>query len=208
MNYIVSQFAHPRGPIGRLVGMIMAYENRARNAWAVSLLKVQEADRVLEIGFGPGWAIERVAAVATAGFVAGVEHSQTMVQVATKRNAAVVREGRLVLQQGSALALPYETGSFNKVLVVNSLHHWPERLAGLLEAWRVLMPGGFVVIVEQPRSATSEAGLRELRQELAAQVASAGFRHIHSESKAMQPAASVAVIGAKYTNRNMVCPLW
>jgi len=42
MNYLISQFAHPRGPIGRLVGMMMAYENRERNAWAVSLLKVQE----------------------------------------------------------------------------------------------------------------------------------------------------------------------
>jgi len=197
MNYIVSQFARPRGPIGRLVGMIMAYENRERNAWAVSLLKVQEADRVLEIGFGPGWAIERVAAVATAGFVAGVEHSQTMVQFATKRNAAAVREGRLALQHGSAVALPYEIGSFNKVLAVNSLHHWPEPLAGLHEAWRVLMSGGLVVIVEQPRSATSEDGLRELRQELAEQFANAGFRHIQSESKAMRPAASVAVMGVK-----------
>jgi len=114
MNYMVSQFAQPRGLIGRLVGRIMAYENRERNAWAVSLLKVQEADRVLEIGFGPGWTIEHLAALATGGFVAGVDHSQTMVRLATERNAAAVREGRVTLQRGSALALPYEAESFTK----------------------------------------------------------------------------------------------
>jgi ubiquinone/menaquinone biosynthesis C-methylase UbiE len=197
VHYIISQFGNPRGPIGRLVGMIMAYENRERNAWAVSLLKVQAADRVLEIGPGPGWALERVAALATSGFVAGVDRSQTMVQVATKRNAAAVREGRVAVQLGSALALPYDTASFNKVLAVNTLHHWPDSLSGLREACRMLMPGGVVVIVEQPRAATSEDGLRELTQKLVDQLANAGFRHIRSESKAMRPAASVAVIGVK-----------
>jgi ubiquinone/menaquinone biosynthesis C-methylase UbiE len=197
MNYLISQFAHPRGPIGRLVGMLMAYENRERNAWAVSLLNVREADRVLEIGFGPGWAIERVAALATGGLVAGVDHSQAMVQLATERNATAVRAGRVALQHGSALALPYAGESFNKVLGVNSLHHWPNALAGLREAWRVLTPGGFVLIVEQPRSATSEDGLRELTQTLAEQLANAGFGHIQSESRAMRPAASVAVMGVK-----------
>src|SRR5262245_14693096 len=155
MNYIASQFARPRGPIGRLAGMIMAYENRERNAWAVSLLKVQPTDRVLEIGFGPGLAIARVAVLATHGFVAGVDHSPTMVRVATERNAAAVRNRRVTLQHGSVLALPFESDSFNKVLAVNSLHHWPDPLGGLREAWRVLMPGGSLLVVEQPRAATS-----------------------------------------------------
>jgi ubiquinone/menaquinone biosynthesis C-methylase UbiE len=197
VNYIVSQFGNPRGAIGRLVGMIMAYENRERNAWAVSLLQVQAADRVLEIGFGPGWAIERIAALATAGFVGGIDHSQTMVHLATKRNAAAVCEGRVVLHHGSALALPYESESFTKVLAVNALHHWPEPMAGLHEAWRVLMPGGSVLIVEQPRAATSEAGLREVTQKLTEQLANVGFRHMQSETRAMRAAAGVAVMGAK-----------
>ena len=77
----------------------MAYENRERNAWAVSLLKVQEADRVLEIGFGPGWAIERVAALASAGFVAGVEHSQTMVHL-----QGLDRFGRILMEPIALLA--------------------------------------------------------------------------------------------------------
>jgi len=197
MNYLVSHFGHPRGPLGWLAGMIMLYENRARNAWAVSLLQVQAADRVLEIGFGPGWAIEQVAALAPAGFVVGVDSSQTMVRLAIKRNAAAVREGRITLRLGSALELPYPDNSFDKVLAVNSLHHWPERLSGLREVRRVLVPGGRVVVVEQPRSATSESGLRALKQALGEQLASAGFLDIRSETKAMRPAACLAVLAVK-----------
>ena len=56
---VVSQFGHPRGAAGRVVGWVMAHRrsNRQRNSWVVSLLDVQPTDRVLEIGFGPGLAI-------------------------------------------------------------------------------------------------------------------------------------------------------
>jgi hypothetical protein len=42
-----------------MAGWVMAHRpsNRQRNSWVVSLLDVRPADRVLEIGFGPGLAI-------------------------------------------------------------------------------------------------------------------------------------------------------
>ena len=73
MNYIYSQFGRPRGIVGRLVGMILAYENRERNEWAVGLLDLKPDDRVLEIGFGPGLAIEQMASIVTRGLVAGAQ---------------------------------------------------------------------------------------------------------------------------------------
>jgi len=55
-----SQFAHPQGWVGRLVGTILAWKNRERNAWTISMLDIQPDDQVLEIGFGPGQAIQEV----------------------------------------------------------------------------------------------------------------------------------------------------
>jgi len=78
MNYIESQFGNPRGIIGHLVGMIMAYENRRRNEWALSLLNIQPTDRILEIGYGPGWAIQQASRFTTQGLVAGVDSSETL----------------------------------------------------------------------------------------------------------------------------------
>ncbi len=60
-------------------------------------------------------------------------------------------------RQGSALALPEPDGSFDMVLMVMLLHHlagtdwrtsWDNARKALAEAWRVLQPGGKLLIVE------------------------------------------------------------
>src|ERR1700678_2510352 len=60
---VIGQARRPRGAAGRVTAWEMARRpsNRQRNRWVVSLLDVQPADRVLEIGFCP-----RGAAAATA----------------------------------------------------------------------------------------------------------------------------------------------
>ena len=68
--------------VGRLAGWIMAHRrsNIERNRWTVGLLDIQETDHVLELGFGPGLAIEQVARLATKGRVVGIDHSALMVE--------------------------------------------------------------------------------------------------------------------------------
>jgi len=102
-----SQFAHPEGWVGRLVGTILAWKNRERNAWTISSLDIQPNDQVLEIGFGPGQAIQEVTKLAPNGFVAGIDMSDVMVAQASKRNAADIRSGRVLLRQGSESPLPF-----------------------------------------------------------------------------------------------------
>jgi hypothetical protein len=55
----LAQFHQPTGAVGHVVGWIMGRRssNVARNRWAVQLLDVQPADRVIELGCGPGVAI-------------------------------------------------------------------------------------------------------------------------------------------------------
>src|SRR5262245_43811985 len=105
---VQSQFGCPRGFWGPLVGWIMATRssNRRRNIWAVSLLDVQRCDRVLEIGFGPGIAIQELSRVAVEGRVCGLDHSARMLQQARQRNAAGLRAGRVALRLGWVEGLP------------------------------------------------------------------------------------------------------
>jgi trans-aconitate methyltransferase len=56
--------------------------NVQRNRWAVDQLAVRPTDRVLEIGFGPGVAIEALIARVTEGAVHGIDHSELMVRAA------------------------------------------------------------------------------------------------------------------------------
>jgi ubiquinone/menaquinone biosynthesis C-methylase UbiE len=187
MQYITSQFANPRGFVGFITGTIMAYENRERNRWAISLLELQRTDHVLELGFGPGSAIEQMAQCVTSGHVVGVDTSETMVQLASRRNATLIRAGRVELRQGSATAIPYPNTTFDKVLAVNSFQIWRDSLAGLEEIKRVLKPHGLVVITIQPVWDKSEAFARRTGDELLAKLSQAGFRNVHLKTKALKP---------------------
>ena len=126
------QFAKPVGVVGALVGHIMAIKNSSLQEFGVEMLDVQPGDRVLEIAFGPGKALEMIAAKATRGFVAGVEISDVMVRQASRRNRTAISNGRMELRKASVSNLPFEDASFNKICVINSIQFWPDPPQDLL----------------------------------------------------------------------------
>ena len=187
---VIGQAHHPRGAAGRVNGWVFAHRpsNRQRNRWVVSLLAVQPAERVLEIGFGPGLAISELAR-AGAGHVYGVDHSAVMVRQASRRNAAAIRAGQVTLINAPADQLPAALdGPFDAILAVNSLGFWPapaERLTGLRQR---LAPGGRIAIASQPRCPGATAATsRNAAAETANLLRSAGFSR-ENRDPAAQPA--------------------
>lgn len=191
-------FAHPTGWLGALTGHLMALKNRERGEWIASLLGARGTDRLLEIGFGPGVDVARVAGLATQGHVAGVDPSDVMLRQAQRRNAAAIASGRVELRLGEATALPYPDASFDCVFSTNTVQFWGDLDAGLAEARRVLVPGGRLLVAIQPRSAGATAdttGAWERR--LADALAGAGFEKIEPQQRPMRPVPVVAVRGRK-----------
>ena len=86
-KFISKQFGNPSGLFGKFIGNGMAKRNIYDAKWTVSLLDIQPHHRVLEIGFGPGVSTQMAGDKASKGFIAGIDHSETMVQAASKRNA-------------------------------------------------------------------------------------------------------------------------
>ncbi len=72
------------------VGYLMDIYNREDNHWTVSLLDIGETSKVLEIGFGTGLAIAEAAKIAKHGQIYGIDHSETMLEAAQKRNRKAV----------------------------------------------------------------------------------------------------------------------
>lgn len=198
MEGLESQFGYPQGWLGWLVGTAMALEHGGQVKWAVETLGVESHDRVLEIGFGPGLAIQRIAEIAREGFVAGTDVSEVMVQQATRRNARATRDGRVRLSQGSAEALPYENNSFDRALAMNTVHHWPDPEAGLREVLRVLRSGGVLAVTEGPHSHSSrstDAGSPS--EAMARRLSAAGFRQVTVRYQAETSDSRFCVLGVK-----------
>lgn len=148
---LTGQFRKPTGFFGRLVGNFMARGNEYETEWSISLLNIQADDHVLEVGFGPGIGMQLVSQKATNGLTAGVDLSQTMVQVARKRNAAAIQAGRVDLHQGNVTALPYDSDSFDKAFAIHCIYFWSKPADGLKEFRRVLKPGGLLAITILPK---------------------------------------------------------
>jgi hypothetical protein len=71
---LFQQFGRTSGLLGRLAALLMA-KGADDDRWLVDLLDMQPDDCVLEVGFGPGAAIELIAARATRGLVGSVDPS-------------------------------------------------------------------------------------------------------------------------------------
>jgi ubiquinone/menaquinone biosynthesis C-methylase UbiE len=192
-------FARPAGVRGRVAGWLMALSNRKLNTWAVELLSVRPQDHVLEIGFGPGLAVQELAKRVRQGKVFGVDVSALMVQQAVRRNTATVHAGKVLLHEGGVSQMPFPTASMDKVLAVNSVQFWPHLDADLREVLRVLRPGGRLAIILQPRWAPDTADVLAVRDELLAHLRQTGYTHVRGIVNPLQPMPAIAVLGERAT---------
>jgi ubiquinone/menaquinone biosynthesis C-methylase UbiE len=158
---LMRMFGRPKGFMGRLGGVIMARVNRDAAAQVIKLLDVRLEDKVLEVGFGPGVAVQLLLQRVTSGWVAGIDQSREMVRQAAARNAKTLRNRRADLRYGSVEKLPFADETFDKALAINSMQVWPDASRGLREIRRVLKPGGSVALCFTVNSGQSKDGIAE-----------------------------------------------
>ena len=187
-KYISNQFGKPSGLLGRMIEKRMSKRTTMDAEWTVSLLNIQPKSRILEIGFGGGVSTQLASKYAPQGFVAGIDHSITMVQVARKRNADAIKTGHMELNQGDAASVPYPDESFDIVFSLHSIYFWNNPVECLGGFRRVLKPGGLLAITIQPenRWGKEQIGSPGMTMFFGDQVAdlfsSAGFKNVRTES--------------------------
>lgn len=105
---------------------------------------------LLEVGSGGGQLARHIAERRPDARITGLDLSPQQVARATRRGRALAERLRFV--EGSALDLPFPERSFDAVLSVASIKHWPDQARGMKECVRVLRPGGLLCVVEADRS--------------------------------------------------------
>ena len=202
---LFGQFKQPRGMLGRLAGWIMASRpsNRRRNAWTVELLDLGPGDRVLEVGYGPGLALELVAGRVSEGRIVGLDHSETMWHHAARRNRVAVAAGRMRLLVGSVDDLSRDAGSelagpFDKIFGVNLAMFWDDPVAVFRAFNDRLAVGGIVAITHQPRTGdkTNAAALAGAER-IGSAMTAAGLADVRVERLEELTPIAVCVIGRR-----------
>jgi len=115
-------------------------------AFIERLLALGVYGRVLDIGCGPGHIALSLMAVIPEAEVLGVDLSREMLRIAEEHRAVSANADRVAFRLGDASGLEDEDNSFDCVCSNTILHHIPEPEPFLREAWRVLRPGGVLLI--------------------------------------------------------------
>lgn len=153
-------------------------------AFAVALQRLapQPDDLFLEIGCGGGYFLRMIQPMVAKA--AAIDHSPEMVELARQSNQEAVAAGRAEILQGDAERLPWPDNSFTCTANTAMWFFLPRPGNVLAELYRVLKPGGRLVIATIRRSWLNRIvwapyGLRlYTNQQMEEMLSQCGFREI------------------------------
>jgi len=157
------------------------------------------ADRVVDIGCGPGTAVR--SAAARAATAVGIDPDPVMLRLA-RWSTALRRPANVSWLEGRAEKLPLPDGEATLAWAISTSHHWENRGAGISEAWRILAPGGRLVLAERltkpgARGHAAHGLTLDQAEDLARQLTAAGFDQVQQYTARAGHRTLVIIRGAK-----------
>lgn len=145
--YFSKQARKPDGLFGRFfMSRVFEKGNAQLNAFVYETLSIRKNDHVLEIGFGTGALIKKIALLMDHGSVEGIDFSKTMVALAEKKNQKFINNGKVKIHWGNFDEVPFEDSSFDKIFTVNTIYFWKKPEATIEKMGRMLKNGGKLVV--------------------------------------------------------------
>ncbi len=189
-NILAKQFQKPSGILGKYISKKLLKMNAATNDWVIENCRIKPSDRILELGYGPGYAVEKIAPVLDTGKIYGIDFSKLMYKHASRRNREEIRAGKAELFTGSVDTLPFENDQFDLVFGVNIVYFWSDPAKEIREVLRVLKPGGRLLLYHTDREslrkipvATEKVFTAYTAIELEALLSAHGFNKVRTESR-------------------------
>jgi SAM-dependent methyltransferase len=152
MGTMARQFARPAGPVGRIVARLLARGNGGFNRWVIEELNssLPAPDTVIELGCGPGIALQQLLAAHPTAEIVGIDLSRVVLKSAERRNRKATSAGRLRLVNGDARTAGAH-GPADLIVACHVLYFWREPVVELEAIRRALTPTGHLALGYQLR---------------------------------------------------------
>ncbi|KHE67347.1 class I SAM-dependent methyltransferase [Halobacillus sp. BBL2006] len=191
---IYEQFSKPKGIIGKCVGWFMVQENYMLNEWTLSFLNLEEKNRILEIGFGPGEALKKAAKYEGVELF-GIDPSEEMVETTLRRLHKESAPKQICLMHGEANELEKFQQPLDKIYAINNVTFWEEPVRTLSHLRSLLREGGKIALTLCPHEEGADDDTTEvLGGQLRTLLHDAGFQHIEVFIKPTNPNDSVCAV--------------
>jgi ubiquinone/menaquinone biosynthesis C-methylase UbiE len=135
---------HPRGFVGRITAWGIEKVHGLIYKTVAEVLHLVPEDDLVEVACGTGHFLKKYASHVHS--VAGLDHSELMVKLATRKHRDRIKAGTAVFVQGEASQLPWQDKKFSVATTMGSIIVFPKPLEALKEMYRVLRPGGRAVV--------------------------------------------------------------
>lgn len=152
MNFLIKKrllnAGNPKGFWGKFTLKNMNSDHAKLVDAGLPYAQINKKDVCLDIGCGGGYTLKRLSEKSE-NKIYGIDISETSVELSEKFNRKGIKNGRVTVKLGSAVAIPFPNETFDLITAVETFYFWENKLKCLASIYNALKKGGrFLILLD------------------------------------------------------------